>query len=301
MGPDPMRTPSNLVIDAALGLATLAGRAWMLFPPKSGVSISRNLPYGPAGRHRLDVYTPTEPRGVHVLFIHGGSFRTCSKESHTYVGRTLAAAGIHVYAIDYGLAPEFPYPTAHEDGLLAWRWLTQGRAREGVVATAGDSAGANVALSIAVACLGGFGDVPAARDLRTPDAVLSLSGLLRVRGSAQAYQDNAIAHARLAQIETDFLGPLRDAPLAEPLDAIEAGGPWLDALPPVFIAVGDEDGIARDSHALDRALQGRKATLHTYPEQGHAFMISPFREASARCWADAVAFFDRFLGGGSDT
>ena len=293
-----MRAPSNLIIDAALGVATLAGRAWMLFPPENGVSITRNLPYGPADRHRLDVYTPAEPRGIHLLFIHGGSFRTCSKESHTYVGRALAAGGIHVYAIYYGLAPEHPYPVAHEDGLAAWRWLTEGCGHSGVVATGGDSAGANVALSIAVASVGGFAE---ARELRAPDAVLCLSGLLRVRGSAQAYGHHAVAHARLAQIEVDFLGSCEHAPLAEPLDAIEAGGPWLDGLPPVFIAVGDQDAIAEDSLALARALEGRDVALHSYPAQGHAFMISPFRSASARCWADALAFFGRFLGAESAT
>lgn len=287
-----MRAPSNIVIDTILGFASLAGRAWMLLPPGEGVAITRNVPYGPHARHRLDVYTPAEPRGIHLLFVHGGSFRTCSKESHTHVGRVLAAAGIHVYSIDYGLAPAHPYPTAHEDGLLAYRWLSAGPGRGQSVVTGGDSAGANVALSLAVLCAGGHGAKHTREDLRVPDGVLCLSGLLRVRGSADACRHDAIAHARLAQIETDFLGGIEHAPLAEPLRAIEKGGTWLEDLPPVFVATGARDPIARDSHALVEALPSQ-ADLRMYEEQGHAFMISPFREASVRCWADTVAFLAR--------
>lgn len=290
-----MRAPSNIVIDAALSIATLAGRAWMLIPPKHGVSVTRNVPYGPDARHRLDVYTPAAPRGIRLLYIHGGSFRTCSKESHTYVGRTLAAAGIHVYSIDYGLAPQHPYPVAHHDAFRAYRWLCEGPGRGEVLVTGGDSAGGNVAMTIAVAGAGGFADVPEAQGIEPPQAVLCLSGLLRVRGSADAYRHNEVAHARLAQIEDDFLAGQGDAPLAEPLSAIERGA-QADSLPPVFIANGERDPIGADSHALADALSTGRFELRDYPAQGHAFMISPFRSASERCWKDAVAFLDRFFG-----
>ena len=290
-----MRAPSNIVIDAALGIATIAGRVWMLIPPKHGVTVTRNVPYGPEARHRLDVYTPAQPRGIRLLYIHGGSFRTCSKESHTYVGRTLAAAGIHVYSIQYGLAPRYPYPVAHHDALQAYRWLCEGPGCGDSIITGGDSAGGNVAMSIAVAGAGGFADIPEAQGIEPPSAVLCLSGLLRVRGSADAYRHNEVARARLAQIEEDFLAGQSDAPLAEPLSAIEDGA-LAESLPPVFIANGERDPIGADSHALADALPAERHELRDYAEQGHAFMISPFKEASGRCWADVVAFLDRFFG-----
>lgn len=284
-----MHAPINLVIDTALGLASLAGRAWMLLPPPAGVSISTNVSYGPRPRHRLDVYAPLRPRGLRVLYVHGGSFRTCSKESHTYVGRTLAAAGIHVYAIDYGLVPEHPYPVPYEDTWLAHRWLCEGPARDEEVFVAGDSAGGNIVLSLALAACGALGG---GEGLRVPDGVLCLSGLLGVRGSAERYDGHALARARLQQVEHDLLGEIVDAPLVEPLGVVQRGGSWLEHMPPVFIAVGSEDAIARDSHDLAEALAGheRPHQLRVYDGQGHAFMISPFRGASQRCWADAEAF-----------
>ncbi len=292
-----MRALSNVAIDAALGLATAAGRAWMAFPPLSDATLERNLAYGPDARHRVDVYTPARPRGIHVLYIHGGSFRTCSKESHTFVGRTLAKRGVHVYAIDYGLAPAYAYPVAHRDAFLAYRWMLERHAGTGRVVTAGDSAGGNVALSLAVAASGGFEPalVTDLDGLRAPDAVLCCSGLLRVQDSARAYTGRQVVRDRLAQIEHDFLAGHPDPVLAEPLRMIEQAGPaqpWVHALPRTFIAVGDRDPIARDSHDLARALDPARRELATYPGEGHAFMVSPFRRSAARCWCDADAFLE---------
>ncbi|MCR9162988.1 MAG: alpha/beta hydrolase [Nannocystaceae bacterium] len=286
-----MRALSNVVIDATLGLASLAGRVWMSIPPSDGTSIARNIPYGPEPRHRLDVYTPTQSLGFDVLYVHGGSFRTCSKESHTYVGRVLAAAGIRVWMIDYGLAPRFPYPVAHDDARLAYTWLRGGLSRGRSVAVAGDSAGGNVVLSLAIEACGGFAGVEPL--LPPPEAVVCLSGLLRVRGSARAYAEHRVARNRLAQIESDYLGDIEDAARAEPLAAL-ADFDRTRELPPVFVAVGDEDPIAADSHALAGHLPD--AMLREYAGQGHAFMISPFRKASSRCWADVVDFLLAALG-----
>lgn len=229
-----------------------------------------------------------------MLFVHGGSFRKCSKESHQLVAHTLASLGLHVYTIDYGLAPAHPYPVAHHDGFAAYRWLAHGPGRGHPLVTAGDSAGANIALSIAVARLArGTSDTPwALRDTPMPRAVLCGSGLFRVRGSAHAYRDAPLAHARLTQIERDYLGCAPDPWLAEPLAALRAPGSerWVARLPPVFIAVGGRDPIGRDSEQLARALPADRHRLVRYPGQGHAFTTSPLSGAAARSWRDARDF-----------
>ena len=66
-----------------------------------------------------------------LLFFHGGGYCSGSIVSHrrmvTEAGR---AAGMRTLAVDYRLAPEHPYPAAHEDALTAWRFLRgQGIAR----------------------------------------------------------------------------------------------------------------------------------------------------------------------------
>jgi len=84
-----------------------------------------------------------------LLFFHGGGYCAGSIVSHrrmaTEAGR---AAGMRTLAIGYRLAPEDPYPAAHEDALAAWRFLRGQGVAAGAVALGGDSAGGNLALAL---------------------------------------------------------------------------------------------------------------------------------------------------------
>ena len=59
-----------------------------------------------------------------LMFFHGGGYCSGSIVSHrrmvTEAGR---AARMRTLAVDYRLAPEHPFPAAHEDALTAWRFL----------------------------------------------------------------------------------------------------------------------------------------------------------------------------------
>ncbi len=86
--------------------------------------------------------------GPKVLWFHGGGFVIGDLESHDRPCRRLAlATGREVVAVDYRLAPEFPFPAAWDDALAVFDALR----REGPVAVGGDSAGGNLAASVALA------------------------------------------------------------------------------------------------------------------------------------------------------
>ena len=58
------------------------------------------------------VYTPHSPRSV-IVFVHGGGWVIGSLDSHDHICRWLAhASDSVVVSVDYGLAPEHPFPTA---------------------------------------------------------------------------------------------------------------------------------------------------------------------------------------------
>src|SRR6185295_6703199 len=57
------------------------------------------------------------------------------------------AAGATVVGVDYRLAPEHPFPAALDDAFAAVQWAS---ARHERVAVAGDSAGAGLALGVAM-------------------------------------------------------------------------------------------------------------------------------------------------------
>ena len=90
-----------------------------------------------------------------ILYFHGGGFVTGDLDMHDASARALARkTGAIVVSADYRLAPEHKFPAAHEDAYAAWRWLVAGARDLGGdprrMAVAGEDAGANLALNVAL-------------------------------------------------------------------------------------------------------------------------------------------------------
>ncbi|MFC4453242.1 alpha/beta hydrolase [Deinococcus sonorensis] len=90
----------------------------------SGLTVTRDLHYGPDARNVLDLYAPQKASGLPVvLFIHGGSWTSGDKNEYKFVGDSLARGGYLVAVMSYRLAPEHPYPDYIQDAAQALRWL----------------------------------------------------------------------------------------------------------------------------------------------------------------------------------
>jgi acetyl esterase/lipase len=119
-------------------------------------SVHEMLIDGPGSQLPMRIY---QPRGLTqtspaLLFFHGGGFVYGSLDSHDGLCRFLAEhARIRVVSVGYRLAPEHPFPAAHDDGWSAYQWL-RGQARElqideSRIAVGGDSAGGTIATVLA--------------------------------------------------------------------------------------------------------------------------------------------------------
>jgi acetyl esterase len=108
---------------------------------------------GPAGPLRLRKYVPAAPgreAEAAILFMHGGGCVIGDLDSHDVFCRALCHdTGATVFALDYRLAPEHPFPAAIEDTVAALTWLSHEAARMGLdparIVVVGDSAGAGLA------------------------------------------------------------------------------------------------------------------------------------------------------------
>ena len=120
--------------------------------PVSDVA-DRTVP-GPGGDIPARVYRPAGPAQATIVFFHGGGFVLCDLDSHDGICRALCnATPAVVIAVHYRRAPESRYPAAAQDCYAVARWASR-HTREldlpSKLAVVGDSAGGNLAASVAL-------------------------------------------------------------------------------------------------------------------------------------------------------
>jgi acetyl esterase len=90
-----------------------------------------------------------------LVYFHGGGFTIGSIATHDILCRRLShLAGCAVLSVDYRLAPEFKFPTAHNDCWDVVQWLSRHGADHQIdtrrMALGGDSAGGTLAAACAI-------------------------------------------------------------------------------------------------------------------------------------------------------
>lgn len=107
-----------------------------------------------------DAQSPSLPSQPHskrpvLLYFHGGGFMIGSVQTHALLCQRLAAlADCAVVSLDYRLAPEHRFPTAHNDAWDALQWLHAHAPSLGLdprrIAVGGDSAGGTLSAASAL-------------------------------------------------------------------------------------------------------------------------------------------------------
>jgi acetyl esterase len=156
----PLREPATMTPHSARDAlrALAAARAAIPPPPVAGVEDIRVK--GAAGPLAARVYRLSRDKAPTIVFFHGGGWVAGDLETHDRQARLLAIeTGAVVISVDYRRPPETRFPGAFEDGFAAVRDIFErlaefggDRARVGV---AGDSAGGNLAATVAIACRDG--------------------------------------------------------------------------------------------------------------------------------------------------
>lgn len=218
----------------------------------------------PLERIRASNVQEDDPRVI--LYFHSGGF--CLGYSNVH--RDLAAriskvSGIPVYAVDYRLAPENPYPAANDDCLNAYRWLIRkGYSPENIV-LGGDSAGGWLALMTMLSLREACEPLPSAAFLLSP-----LVDLIYLDG--ETYQTRAKADP-LNTREGIRLFADNFCPNHEKLKPLSPLLQSLTELPRLLIQVGGDEVILSDCLRLaERAKQdGVQVSLEIWDEMWHIF------------------------------
>ena len=218
-----------------------------------------------------------------MLYLHGGGYFACSPQTHRPVTGGFARRGLNVFAPDYRLAPEHPFPAAVTDAVAAYRGLlTRGVAARSIV-VGGDSAGGGLAMAMLLSLRDAGDPLPAAAILFSPWTDLAGTGAsLRTNHSRDAmFPGQGMDRAAAPYLN----GTDPRHPLASPLYA-ELGG-----LPPLLVHVGEYEILLDDSRRLvDKAKSaGTPATLQTWPVVPHVWQL--FRMPEAEHSMDLAAQF----------
>jgi acetyl esterase len=290
-----------------------------------GIDIVRDVPYARAGHpaHTLDVYRPRAPSrwaiahpraGLRpaVLYVHGGGFRICSKDTHWALALAFARAGFVVFNVDYRLAPRHPFPAAIEDVCAAARFVHDAAARFGADAgrlvLAGESAGANLVASLAIATSYRRPE-PFARAVFDAGvrarAVVAACGIFQVSDPERFARRRPMAPWLNDRILETACGYVRDVPpqhaggldLADPLVWLERGVSPDRPLPPFFLPIGTRDPLLDDSRRMRDALArlGAHCDARFYVGGIHAFHALLWREEARACWRDQFEFLAKHI------
>nr|WP_318384450.1 alpha/beta hydrolase [uncultured Enterobacter sp.] len=205
-----------------------------------------------------------------VIYYHGGCFVSGGFATHDKQLRQLAfESGSRVIAVQYRLAPEHTFPTAHDDCEKAANLVWQYAVRFGIdrtrITLAGDSAGGHLALVTALRLKTVGQWAPAQLILLYPmlDATAYFESYTRNGLDYIITRDTLLSGYEMYLARTD-----RQHPEASPLWREDFRG-----LPPVHIVTAEFDPLCDEGEALFKRLtqQGVTCTAQRYLGVIHGF------------------------------
>jgi acetyl esterase/lipase len=199
------------------------------------------------------------------LFLHGGAYVTGSPDLYRHVSwRFASAARAQFIAVEYGLAPEHPFPAALDDALAAWRALLGEGANPSHCAIMGDSAGGGLALALALRLRDTGVPLPGALVAISPWTDLAITG----RSAQPPAADPMLYPEHLADYAAHYLAGAdpRD-PYVSPLYGDPSG------LPPTLLQVGSDEILRDDSVRMAERMRdaGCNVTLEVWPRMPHVW------------------------------
>jgi acetyl esterase len=225
-----------------------------------------------------------------MVFFHGGGFVIGDIETHDDQARQICRDGeMVVVSVDYRLAPEHKFPAGHEDCVAATKWAADNVAELGGdterLVVGGDSAGGNMAATVALACRAD-GPTLAAQFLLYPS----------VDFSEEADYPSRVENAEGYFLTADDMLWFRTQYLPDDVDVTDprlsptlAGD--LAGVAPAVIGVAEFDPLRDEGLAYAKALAdaGVNVVVRRYDGMIHGFFgFTQYSAAAAEAAADTV-------------
>ena len=233
------------------------------------------------------------PGGPAILYIHGGGFMVGDLDTNDTLAWGLAAeTGTVVVSTHYRLAPENPFPAAHDDCYAVLCHIAQNAGELGIdaarLAICGDSAGGNLAATVALAARDRGGPKLVAQALLYPG--FRTDGTLP---SFSTYGEAPLQSAAATRKYRKVYMPdpaTHTNPYACPLMATDYGN-----LPPALVHVAAIDAARDEGKLYAERMAGAGVEVVYRVAEGmiHSFMRARFDGPAAAAEFRAVTDFLR--------
>ncbi|CAN5227141.1 alpha/beta hydrolase [soil metagenome] len=262
-----VRAVDRAVVSRGMGMRFGVGRAFLrslgpLNPMPRGVEKQTAEWGGIRGLALQPQGVDPEPR---ILYLHGGGYCYGCPDVHApLVARITVAAGTAAFAARYRLAPEHPYPAGLVDARSAYEAIADAH---GPPALVGDSAGAGLALSLALAC----------RDegLPRPPAVALISPWVDLTCNGESVRANAGKDALLKPQYMDRCARAYANGLERSDSRVSPLFADLEGLGPTLIHVAAEELLLSESIGLAARLRDAGVAVEAclFPGMWHDFHV----------------------------
>jgi acetyl esterase/lipase len=231
---------------------------------------------------------PRQPAHRTILYLHGGGYVSCSPATHRPITAAFARlTPARVFALDYRLAPEHPFPAALDDAVAAYRWLLAGGVDPRTLALAGDSAGGGLVLATLLRLRRDGGPLPACAVLLSPWTDLAGTGasLQKNDGRCDMFHPENIPAFAICYAPREAWMDSEVSPLYGSLDG----------LPPLHIQVGSGELLLDDAGRLHDRVKaaGGESELAVFDGVFHVWQMLDGVVPEARTALAASAGFIR--------
>lgn len=262
-----------------------------MFAPFHGHPVSADLMVNTIayGGVRCGQYELPDTSTTTVAFhCHGGALVSCPLDDYHFYAEIIARqTGCSVIMPDYRLAPEHPYPAAHNDCYEAFCGLLASGVEPSNIVLIGESCGGALAVDLMLKLRD--------RGMPLPSCFISLTGWFdfAVAGQPVSGHDPFLTPEWVRNRGRDYTaGKLElDDPRISPAYAD------LRELPPMYLQIGEFDTVREGAITLgSNALRsGVKATLESWPGmvQGWHGLINAGVPEAAAAWAAIKVYIEQ--------
>jgi epsilon-lactone hydrolase len=212
--------------------------------------------------------TPDADRSKAILYLHGGGYVIGSLDSHRHVAAEAGrAARARTLALDYRLAPEYPFPAAVDDAVAGYRFLLAAGVSPDGITIAGDSAGGGLVVAAMLAIRDAHLPQPACGWAISPWVDMEAIGDSM---TSKAATDPTVQKAGILDMAKLYLhGADPRSPLAAPIYGD------LRDLAPLLIQVGAAETLLDDAIRLAQVAGAADVAvdLQIWPEMIHVWHL----------------------------